>query len=265
MGASRRRIYFKEILPNLWAPLLVYFTLLMPAYVSAEAALSYLGVGIKNPTPTLGNVLDGALEYAYTDFVFFFVPAAIIAAIVISFNLLGDGARDALDPRAGRCSGPHKLSTGKKRRSRRDTPPPKEKTDGNQSEAAGSSSRIHGRRRRPGRLRWDDGGDGGEVGRQPSRSAPRRPRVARSTRWRPSVTEHLDPQRVYVGRDISQPRPAGLPQLGDLPARRDRRGEGPDTDPRPGHRHRPVQRGRDRVVVHPQGRPGLAGRPADHV
>jgi peptide/nickel transport system permease protein len=102
MGASRFRIYFKEILPNLWAPLLVYFTLLMPAFVSAEAALSYLGVGIKNPTPTLGNVLNSALEYAYSDFVFFFVPAAIIAAIVISFNLLGDGARDALDPRAGR-------------------------------------------------------------------------------------------------------------------------------------------------------------------
>jgi peptide/nickel transport system permease protein len=102
MGASRRRIYFKEILPNLWAPLLVYFTLLMPAFVSAEAALSYLGVGIKNPTPTLGNVLSGALEYAYTDFFFFFVPAAVIATIVISFNLLGDGARDALDPRSSR-------------------------------------------------------------------------------------------------------------------------------------------------------------------
>ena len=45
LGASRRRIYFKEILPNLWAPLLVYFTLMMPAFVSAEAALSFLGVG----------------------------------------------------------------------------------------------------------------------------------------------------------------------------------------------------------------------------
>jgi peptide/nickel transport system permease protein len=102
MGASRSRIYFKEILPNLWAPLLVYFTLLMPAYVSAEAALSFLGVGIKNPTPTLGNVLNSAVQYAIGDFIFFFMPAAIIAAIVISFNLLGDGARDALDPKAGR-------------------------------------------------------------------------------------------------------------------------------------------------------------------
>jgi peptide/nickel transport system permease protein len=102
MGASRPRIYFKEILPNLWAPLLVYFTLLMPAYVSAEAALSFLGVGIKNPTPTLGNVLNSAVGYAIGDFFFFFMPAAIIATIVIAFNLLGDGARDALDPKAGR-------------------------------------------------------------------------------------------------------------------------------------------------------------------
>lgn len=102
MGASRPRIYFKEILPNLWAPILVYFTLLMPAYVSAEAALSYLGVGIKNPTPTLGNVLSGALLYADSYPLFFFTPAIFIAVIVISFNLLGDGARDALDPKAGR-------------------------------------------------------------------------------------------------------------------------------------------------------------------
>ena len=74
-------------LPNLWAPLLVYFTLLMPAYVSAEAALTYLGVGIKNPTPTLGNIL-AARRVAYSEsyFFFFFVPSAMIAAIVISFQ-----------------------------------------------------------------------------------------------------------------------------------------------------------------------------------
>jgi peptide/nickel transport system permease protein len=102
MGASRSRIYFKEILPNLWAPLLVYFTLLMPAYVSAEAALAFLGVGIKNPTPTLGNVLNSAVQYSLGDFFFFFTPAAIIAAIVIAFNLLGDASRDALDPKTGR-------------------------------------------------------------------------------------------------------------------------------------------------------------------
>ncbi|WP_235735107.1 ABC transporter permease [Nocardioides alcanivorans] len=102
MGASKARIYFREILPNLWAPILVTFTLMMPAYVSAEAALAYLNVGIKAPTPTLGNVLNGALSYADTVPLFFFVPAVMIAAIVVSFNLLGDGLRDALDPKSDR-------------------------------------------------------------------------------------------------------------------------------------------------------------------
>ena len=102
LGASRRRLYFKEILPNLWAPVLVSFTLTMPAYISAEAALSFLGVGIHPPTPTLGNILKGSINYSVADFTFFFYPALLIAIIVVSFNLLGDGLRDALDPKADR-------------------------------------------------------------------------------------------------------------------------------------------------------------------
>ena len=102
MGASRFRLYFKEILPNLWAPLLVSATITMPTYISAEAALNYLGVGIKPPTPTLGNVLRNSLDYAQFDFVFFFAPAFAIALIVVCFNLLGDGMRDALDPKTNR-------------------------------------------------------------------------------------------------------------------------------------------------------------------
>ena len=101
-GASRRRLYFKEILPNLWAPLLVTFTLTMPVYVSTEAALSFLGVGIHPPTPTLGNVLGDSVSYASADFTYFFIPAALIALIVVTFNLLGDGIGDALNPRADR-------------------------------------------------------------------------------------------------------------------------------------------------------------------
>ena len=102
IGAPRRRMYFKEILPNLWAPLLVYFTLTMPAYISAEAALSFLQVGVKPPTPTLGNILTDSISYSQADFFFFFMPALLIAIIVVSFNLLGDGIRDALDPRGAR-------------------------------------------------------------------------------------------------------------------------------------------------------------------
>lgn len=99
MGAPAPRIYFKEILPNLWAPILVYFTLTMPAYISAEAALSFLSVGIKPPTPTLGNILTDSISYSQADFTFFFLPALFIAIIVVAFNLLGDGLRDALDPK----------------------------------------------------------------------------------------------------------------------------------------------------------------------
>ena len=101
LGASRRRIWFKELLPNLWAPILVSFTLILPAFVSAEAALSYLGVSIQPPTPTLGNILRldpvrqrrlPVLHHA----------GFLLALIVVSFNLLGDGLRDALDPKANR-------------------------------------------------------------------------------------------------------------------------------------------------------------------
>lgn len=102
IGASKFRIYFREILPNLWAPILITFTLYMPVFVSAEAALSFLGVGIDPPTPTLGNVLADSLDYAQADFVYFFAPAALIAIIVVTFNLVGDGLRDALDPKADR-------------------------------------------------------------------------------------------------------------------------------------------------------------------
>jgi peptide/nickel transport system permease protein len=102
LGASRRRIYFKEVLPNLWTLLLVQFTLMLPLYISTEAALSFMGVSVKPPTPTLGNVLNDTLQYADTDFFYFLVPGVTIALLVICFNLLGDGLRDALDPKTHR-------------------------------------------------------------------------------------------------------------------------------------------------------------------
>jgi peptide/nickel transport system permease protein len=100
-GASRRRMWFKEVLPNLWAPILVNFTLMLPAFISTEAALSYLQVSIKLPTPTLGNLLGDALNFAQVDFLYFIAPAFLLALIVVAFNLLGDGLRDALDPKSG--------------------------------------------------------------------------------------------------------------------------------------------------------------------
>lgn len=102
IGASSNRIWFKELLPNLTAPILVQTTLMLPAYISAEAALSYLGISIIPPTPTLGNVMRVSISYAQADLLFFLTPAVLLVIIVVAFNLLGDGLRDALDPRANR-------------------------------------------------------------------------------------------------------------------------------------------------------------------
>jgi peptide/nickel transport system permease protein len=102
IGASNRRIYYKELLPNLWAPILIYFTLNLPINISAEAALSFLGVGVQSPTPTLGSVLTDAVSYSTSDPTFFFTPGIVIFILVLSFNLLGDGLRDALDPKSSR-------------------------------------------------------------------------------------------------------------------------------------------------------------------
>jgi peptide/nickel transport system permease protein len=105
LGARRSRINFKELLPNLWAPILVYSTIVLPTYVSAEAAMSFLGVGIVPPTPTLGNLLQDSVNYATADPTYFFAPGLTLFIVVLAFNQLGDGLRDALDPRSDRAGG----------------------------------------------------------------------------------------------------------------------------------------------------------------
>ena len=102
MGAGTRRILFREILPNLWAPILVYATILLPTYVAAEAALSFLGVGLVPPTPSWGAMLAESVTYFTVLPGYLFIPGTYLFVVVLSFNLLGDAVRDALDPRAGR-------------------------------------------------------------------------------------------------------------------------------------------------------------------
>lgn len=101
MGARGPYILFKEILPNLIAPILIYATLLIPTNVLFEAALSFLGVGIQPPTATWGGMLAAATKY-YTVPHFMFFPGMAIFVTVLAFNLFGDGLRDALDPKSGR-------------------------------------------------------------------------------------------------------------------------------------------------------------------
>jgi peptide/nickel transport system permease protein len=102
LGAGSGRIYFKELLPHLWAPILVYTTLILPANIAAEASLGFLGVSVTPPTASLGAILNDSVTYARTDPAFFLFPGLTVFFIVLALNLLGDGLRDALDPKAGR-------------------------------------------------------------------------------------------------------------------------------------------------------------------
>jgi ABC-type dipeptide/oligopeptide/nickel transport system permease subunit len=102
LGASNSRILFRELLPNLWGPILVYSTLIIPTNILFEAALSYLGVGIPLPNPSWGNMLSDATNTYQIDPEFFIVPGLFIFVTVMAFNLFGDGLRDALDPRSNR-------------------------------------------------------------------------------------------------------------------------------------------------------------------
>lgn len=101
-GAPTRRILFKEILPNLWAPIIVYATISLPTLIAAEAALSYLGVGIIEPTPSWGKMLADSVRYFAVVPTYLFIPGTALFIVVYCFNVLGDGVRDALDPRTGR-------------------------------------------------------------------------------------------------------------------------------------------------------------------
>jgi peptide/nickel transport system permease protein/oligopeptide transport system permease protein len=100
MGAHSSYILFKEMLPNLVAPIIVYSTLLIPTNILFEAALSFLGVGVTPPTPSWGGMLTLAVPIYSSDPWYMLVPGMAIFVTVMAFNLLGDGLRDALDPRA---------------------------------------------------------------------------------------------------------------------------------------------------------------------
>jgi len=102
LGAGDLRIMFVDILPNLLAPVLVYLTLLVPASIAFEATLSFLGLGVVPPTPTWGNMLAESLGYYRVAWWFVLFPGAGLLMTTLSFNLLGDSVRDALDPRAER-------------------------------------------------------------------------------------------------------------------------------------------------------------------
>ena len=104
LGASNRRIIFREILPNLVAPITIWATLLIPSNILFEAALSFLGLGVPVTTPSWGSALsEAAAGGLYRDAPWMMIfPGIFLVLTTLAFNLLGDGLRDALDPRTDR-------------------------------------------------------------------------------------------------------------------------------------------------------------------
>ena len=102
LGASNSRIIFREILPNLVAPIIVYTTLIIPTNILFEAALSFLGVGVQPPTASWGQMIADATGIFDTAWWYMLFPGVALLLTVLAFNLVGDGLQDALNPKTGR-------------------------------------------------------------------------------------------------------------------------------------------------------------------
>jgi ABC-type dipeptide/oligopeptide/nickel transport system permease subunit len=102
LGAPNRRIIFREVLPNLIAPIIVLSTLVIPQNILFEAALSFLGVGVQPPTASWGAMIADATSIFDSAWWYLLFPGIALLMTVLAFNLLGDGLQDALNPRRGR-------------------------------------------------------------------------------------------------------------------------------------------------------------------
>ncbi len=102
LGASDLRIIFRHILPNAASPVLVSATLGVAGAILTESALSFLGIGVQPPTPSWGNILTAGKDYVEFAWWLSLFPGLAILVTVLAYNLLGEGIRDALDPRLNR-------------------------------------------------------------------------------------------------------------------------------------------------------------------
>jgi ABC-type dipeptide/oligopeptide/nickel transport system permease subunit len=98
-GASHRRVLFTHILPNCIQPFIVLITMQLGGVVLAEAGLSFLGIGINPPTATWGGMVADGRQYLLSNPLLSLAPGLVLMILVLCFNLVGDGLRDALDPR----------------------------------------------------------------------------------------------------------------------------------------------------------------------
>ena len=232
----------------------------MPAYISAEAALTYLGVGIKPPTPTLGNILKDSINYASGDFLFFFAPAFLIMSSSSRSTCSATACATRSTPRAiaNPQSDSATPSRRKCRRSRRDTHSRRSQwsrcESGCSRLSAAAALRLPSRRAAADPTTESDGDSTGETERQGRHAA-----VPAALPLR----EHR-PAADLLRRRASRTSAARSTARSSVPDRQGPRGR-EHAGPRPRHRHRHLQRGRQGVVVHAQGRRQVGGRHRDHV
>jgi len=99
IGSSNARIMLKHVIINTLPPLIVIMTMMLGSVILAEAGLSFLGIGIMPPTPSWGSMVNDGRDYLLDHPLLSFAPGLAIMLIVFAFNMVGDGLRDALDPR----------------------------------------------------------------------------------------------------------------------------------------------------------------------
>ena len=102
LGISHRRILFRHILPNMLGPVIIYATLTIPSFILYEATLSYIGLGIEPPNSSWGKLIQEGANFLETNLTVLAVPAVMFSLTLFAFNFLGDGLRDALDPKASK-------------------------------------------------------------------------------------------------------------------------------------------------------------------
>lgn len=102
IGVPTGKVLFKELLPNLVAPIVISVSLALPTYIVSEAGLTFLGVGLTEPTPSWGVTIAAAQNYYRADPLYLWIPVLAITILVLALSLLGDSIRDAFDPRTRR-------------------------------------------------------------------------------------------------------------------------------------------------------------------
>ncbi|BFU43421.1 ABC transporter permease [Krasilnikovia sp. MM14-A1004] len=102
LGVPTRKVLFKELLPNLVAPIVISVSMALPSYIVTEAGLTFLGVGLSEPTPSWGLTISAAQNFYRADPLYLWIPVLAITILVLALSLLGDAVRDAFDPRTRR-------------------------------------------------------------------------------------------------------------------------------------------------------------------